>query len=142
MKPEHFNIREPKASDYNFIHSTICRAMHKESTLGKTLPTSKFFAEFTPVVDHILNTSLIKIACAKDDPDTILGYIIHTSGFVHFIFVKLAFRRLYIARDLVLHAFPDGKGFEYSLQTTASKRISPHFPNINYNPFILMKKGA
>lgn len=137
-----FHIRQPKASDFNFIHSTFLKSMHKDSKLGKSVPTTLFFAEFAKTIDYLLEQAEVLIACDKDNPDVIFGYLIYEPGIVHYAFTKLAFRRLHIARDLILSVFPQAHSFQFSLKTSCSKKITEKYPNLTYNPFLLMKKGS
>jgi hypothetical protein len=140
--PNDFDIRKPKASDLNFIHSTFLKSMHKETKLGKSVPTTLFFAEFAKTIDYLLEVAETIIACDKENPDVIFAYLIYEPKIVHYAFTKLAFRRLHIARDLVLYAMENADSFEYSLKTLTSKKITINYPNLTYNPFHLMKKGS
>jgi len=140
--PQDFDIRKPRPDDLNFIHATFLKSVHKESKLGKSVTTTKFFLEFAKVIDYILDRSEIIIACDQEDPNVIFSYLIYEPGIVHYIFTKLAFRRLYIARDLILHAFPEAQSFQYSIKTLSSERATKNYPNLTYNPFLLMKQGV
>ena len=72
--------------------------MHKDSKLGKSVPTTLFFAEFAKTIDYLLEQAEVLIACDKEEPDVIFGYLIYEPGIVHYAFTKLAFRRLHIAQ--------------------------------------------
>ena len=117
MTPQDFIIREPKASDFNFIHSTFLKSVHKESKLGKSVTASVFFPEFSKVIDYILNNQTVIVACSSENDDIILGYLIHDDETVYFAFVKLAFRRLHIGRDLLFHAFAGKQSVQYTFNT-------------------------
>lgn len=139
MKSE-FNIREPKPTDLNFIQSSFLKSMKKESALGRACSTRVFFKEFTKVIDYILDRSEILIACDQSNEDTILGYLIYEPTVVHYAYVKNGLRELNIARDLILHAFPDAKSVVHTQSTNDSKKIAKKYPELIFNPFSLYKK--
>lgn len=142
MNQFQFEIRPPEASDLNFIQATFIKSMKSESSLGRSCSPRVFFAEFTRVIDHILAKSEILIACVKEDPGIILGYLIYEQNVIHYAFTKAAFRRLDIARDLIRHAFPDQKSVLFSQNTNSSKKICEKYPELIFNPFLLYERSA
>lgn len=115
--------------------------MKRESDLGRSCRTSIFFAEFQNIIDHLLKTCEIIVACSPDDEDAIIGYLIHGPECIHYAFVRPSSRGFGIATELVREAFPAWKTLTFSLNTNMSKKINKKYPELTYNPFILFKKG-
>lgn len=114
--------------------------MKNESPLGRSCSTRVFFPEFSQVIDHLLLNAKTIVACNEEHPQTIFGYMIFDPDVVHYVFVKAAFRRFEIARDLIAHAFPGAKSLQYSQNTNAARAISAKYPELIFNPFVLYKR--
>lgn len=120
--------------------------MKSDSALGRSCKFSLFNRQFTLVIDHILAKAQVKVACLKEDEDVILGYIIFEEpNILHYVFIKEAFRRLDVAKNLIQHALTDQDTIEFSLKTNTGRKVLTHSQTrlkFIYNPFLLMLKGA
>jgi hypothetical protein len=93
------------------------------------------------VIDYILlqNDCVIRIAALPDNVDVILGYLVYQPGILHYVFVKEGFRKLGIAKDLVIQS--DLKDdCKCTHKTEWVYKILRKYPDITYDPFILFKK--
>lgn len=138
-------IRPAIAGDLNFIFDSFRKSMLSDSKIGKTCRISIFNKEFNKVIDYILSTSKIAIACAKEDVNVILGYIIYTYDCLHFVFIKDGFRNSRLGSILFAYAFgPGDRIIECSCLTEYGRKLLKKKPNIliDHNPFILFHKGA
>lgn len=141
MEAKPVKIREPKASDLNFIQSTFLKSMKRESHLGRSCSSQVFFSEFPKVIDYILDRSKTLIAHFDEEPDLILGYIIYELECAHYVYVKAPYRGHKIGWDLIHSAFPESKTLTFTLNTKASKKYCEQYSNLIHNPFFLFKKG-
>jgi hypothetical protein len=139
-----FDIRPAQSSDINFIYKTFLTSYRYNSAIGKTCTNTVFFAEYQKVLDSILSKADAKVlvACHRDEPEVIFGYLIYEPGTLHYAFVKEAFQKLGIAKSLFLNAFGD-QGLTDQLQVT-HKTFCVHdllerHPNLTYNPFLLFQ---
>lgn len=140
------SIRQAKPEDLNFIFNAILESQKSDSKLGKSCRTSIFNREFNKVIDYLLSTSKVAIACVKEEANVIIGFIISNGqDVIHYIFVKDGFKKLRVASILTAYAL--GPGYEdrllqCSLMTgEAAKIIKRQGMKIDHNPFILFHKG-
>jgi hypothetical protein len=136
-----FDIRAARGSDLNFIFDTFKLAMKFDSMLGKSVKPSVFNREFPKVIDFLLEHGETIVACLKEDPHIIVGYMIYEPETVHFIFVKQVFRRMGVAKALIQKAFGASGPTTYTNKTKSIRKFIDNFP-IEHNPFILMKQGV
>jgi GNAT superfamily N-acetyltransferase len=119
--------------------------MKNESDLGRSCKSHIFFTEFQKVIDLLLNSCAILIACSPEEEDAIIGYLIFQpdAEVIHYAWVRPACRRLGIAKELVYEAFGRNlKSVGFSLNTNDAKKINKLYPDkLIHNPFILFKKG-
>lgn len=106
--------------------------------IGKSVTNTVFFNEYRQILDRVLEDSTTNVACLKDDPSVILGYITFEPGnIIHYCFIKEAFRGFKIAKSLVLSAVTDVKA-KFTI-THMTKNIES-LDKI-YNPFILYRRA-
>lgn len=140
-------IRKIKPEDLSFIFDAFRESFKNDSKLGKSCRTSIFNREFNKVIDYILSTATVAIACAKEDINTILGFIIYQGQeIIHYVFIKSGFRQLRLASVLMAYAFgPDYEAriYQASLMTEYAKKLLKKKPNlkIDANPFILYRQA-
>lgn len=139
MTDQMWMIREPKASDLNFIYATWLNSYHYDSWT-KSISKSVFFGNYKLVIDHILSNASILVACNKDEPEVIYGYIIYEPQKAHYVFVKEAFRAFGIARHLFEEAFKDFEDIIVTHRTESSLPILKKHTQLIFNPFDLYKK--
>lgn len=136
---EDFTIRTALPNDIPFIYDTLLRSYKISSNIGKACRNGIFFTNYRIVLDNILHESDTLIACLKNEPNVIFGYIISDKSTLHYCFVKEAFRQLGIAKALYLEAIKQADpnlGFLYTThKTTYSDQIKSL--KVPFNPFLL-----
>jgi GNAT superfamily N-acetyltransferase len=132
-------IRDAIGEDINFIYATWLQSYRNDSFTGGASRKSVFYEFYNPVLDHLLSKSFVKVAALHDEPAVILAYCCFESGgILHYVYVKEAFRRMGIARELVTLAAPKF----YTHQTRSSKEAALKMLNVDYNPYLLYTRGA
>lgn len=131
-------IRDALQEDINFIYATWLRSYRSGSSIGRQARNTVYYREYNKVIDHLLNSSTIKVACLDDDPLIILGYAVFDRDNIHYIFVKEAFRRLGIARRLVESSLILPETCTHT--TFIADKIIDKF-KIEFNPFKLFTRG-
>jgi hypothetical protein len=94
------SVRSPQPSDINFILSTALKGLYYGSKFWAEIDQDCFFKNYEPFLKTLMLKFNIKVACLEDDPDVILGWIMHHNETVDFVFVKKSYRKLGIARLL------------------------------------------
>lgn len=135
QKQELIAIRDVQADDKSFIFATLLRGIYYGDSWLSRIPKNIFMAEYHKVVDFMLQlpSTVIKVACLKDDPEVILGYaILGDSTRLHYVFVKKAWRGIGIAKSLV----PPTVRVATHLTDVGISLLSKH-PEVVFNPFAL-----
>jgi len=136
-----FDIRSPQSDDIAFIYATWLNSQKYDSDIGLSTTKTVFFEEYRTVIDHILakDTTKVLIACDKQHPSTIFGYIVYEPDVVHYVVVKEAFWNLKIASTLLKTAFPQGVG----VTSHKTDMALPYIAKLNliYNPFLLYARS-
>jgi hypothetical protein len=129
-------IRDYQETDFNFVKSCFLRGLYYGDSWFSLIPKDIFMHNYSKAADVLILSPkrTIKIACVKDDPDTILGYSIMKDDFsvVDFVFVKKAHRKQGIGKSLVPQ-HPKS----VSHLTTLGKMLLPKLQNCVFNPFEL-----
>lgn len=98
---ELISLRIAVPDDANLIFSTWLLGLYHGNNLYHEIPKEIYFSEYKKVVTHLLGKSEIVVACLKDTPDVVLGYVVTQGTTLHWIFVKRAWRKLGIATMLM-----------------------------------------
>lgn len=136
-----FDIRDARGDDLNFIYATWLESFRYDSYFGKSHRNTIFFNDYRKVVDRLLDRSSVLVACVKDEPGTILGYLVHEPDQLHYVFVKGAFRRLGIGRGLFDKAFPGQHVIEFTHKTFSAIPILEKTSRLNFRGTALLKQG-
>jgi GNAT superfamily N-acetyltransferase len=134
-KDELVIVRPTVEADKNFIMATILRGLFYGESWFSEIDKSVFMENYHRVIDFLLakDTTEVRIACLKEDPEVILGYSIvsPSSNLIHFVFVKKAWRGIGIASMLV----PTTTTTATQLTKTGLAIIRKK--SIDFNPFLL-----
>lgn len=100
---EHVSIRLSSASDIPFIYSVWLRSYRYDSPHCENISNGLFFESHKNVLARILahRETRVVVACHREDPDLLFGFMAYGPGVIHFIYVKRPFRNMGIARMLV-----------------------------------------
>lgn len=140
MNTLEFDIRDAIDEDIPFIYATWLESYRYDSYFGKSHRNTIFFNDYKKVLDKILLESHVSVACVKEAPDTILGYMVHEPGVLHYVFVKGPFRRLKIATGLFNYAF-DNPYITYTHKTYTVVPIIQRMDTLTYRGTSLLNKG-
>lgn len=103
-------VRDGVTLDKNFILATWLRGLFYGGTIFSEIPKNIFMEAYHRILEAILSSpnNKVRVACLKDDPDVILGYVVTSSdgNVIHWVFCKSAWRNIGIAKQLV---GPDAK---------------------------------
>jgi len=94
-------IRTSNPDDQPFIYSTFLRSLYYGNSWFTLIKKDSFMKNYHRVVEALLQNSQIDVACLKEDPSVILGYVIHRANLLHFVFVKKVWRKIGIAKSLI-----------------------------------------
>lgn len=88
-------------SDSSMIYSTWRNALWFDEKRDER-KANEFYSLATRAIKELLRLpkTVVKIACAKDEPDFIAGYSVMTGSHLHFVYVKINYRKKGIARLL------------------------------------------
>lgn len=135
-------IRPAVGTDLNFIFDTFKESLRSDSSLGRSCKASVFKKEFAQVIDYILETSKVLIACYASNENTILGYLIFEPGIIHYAFTKRAFRKMGIQSALIESAWGPREDIQCSFKTRMVRDLFERKQFLIHNPFINFKKGV
>lgn len=128
-------LRDYLPADKNFIYASWLRGLYYGSDFYREIPKNIFMAAYHTILERLLTApgTVIRVACLKDDPETILGYAVarRSQGItvMDWLFVKSSWRNIGIGKSLV----PPNLGAVTHL-TKVGKALKP--VNCVFNPFI------
>lgn len=144
MQNDLIEIRPMAETDLPFIYSTWIHAIYNGNRWDKNMlihkgPPFDFYSEmdepifhenYRKVIERLMRRSSVKVACLKEDNDVILGWSCSEPEVLHFVFVKDAWRRMGIAKDLV----PGNIQFITHLTKIGQYAKKGHW---KFNPFLI-----
>jgi hypothetical protein len=121
--------------DENFVFSTALDGLYYGDSWFSKIKKAIFYNYYRKILQGIIAkpSTQIRIACIKDDPTEIKGYVILTNNAkaIMWIFVKRDWRKNGIARALV----PDTVT-EVSNLTHLGEILIKKYPQLSFNPFV------
>lgn len=131
-KADLVSTRSANANDKNFIFATWLRGLKYGNDWYNEIDSATYFSVYHQVLEAVLAKpdTKVTVSCLKDDPEVVLGYSVHTSDKLHWIFVKKAWRSIGIAKSLI----PANIKTVTHL-TTVGKSILKKYPEVKFNPF-------
>lgn len=131
-----YEVRDAKPEDKNFILASFLRALYHGDSWFSFIPRGIFMSNYSKIAEIIITNpkNIVKIACLREDPDTILGYSILSGDYqgIHFCYVRKAWRDKGIGRSLV----PQYPSYVTHL-TNVGRELMSKFPKTTiFNPFI------
>jgi hypothetical protein len=129
-------VRGAIQADKNFILATFLRGLYYGDTWFKEIPKSIFMENYHKIINELIVApeTKIKVACLKDDQETILGYSIvnQDETVLSWVFCKSAWRGIGISKLLMPASIKS-----VSHLTKAGIGILRKHPNVIFNPFNL-----
>lgn len=143
MNPSLIEIRPANDRDFNFVFKTVFKQVFQYTKISEIASADVFHSEFPKILDYILSKAKVTMAVSKDDPNIIVGFIIHEPSTIHFCFVKQPFRKFGVAKMLMTAAFGSPLvNVKCTMPTRLAFHIMKTHTNIKPNPFILFKQGV
>ena len=90
--------------DYeSFVYAKWLRSLKHGNDYFKLVDSDPFFAAYKVYIKALLSRPMcvLRFACLKDDPDTLLGWSLMERTTLHYVFVQYEFRNTGIAKALV-----------------------------------------
>jgi hypothetical protein len=138
-------IREANPDDVGFIFNSWLSTMRHRG-FASEVADAIYFAEQHRLIERILKTATARIACAVNDPNIILGYMISEKvlGFtcVHFTYVKASYRGLGIFNKLLTdinYDWENSTGIYSHYSSIVAKKIA-NAKNLHYHPYVLLNR--
>lgn len=133
--------RELTNTDIGFVFNSWLKS-YKNSPIARCVPTSVFYSGQHKLIEHLIANSTTIVACSKEDPLQIFGYICasRVQGIlvVHYIYVKQTYRMLGVGKMLLNHFdFQLSSASCYTHRTETGDRLSAKF-NMVYHPYLAM----
>lgn len=122
-------VRPMEESDKSFIYSTWLRSQYYGNTWFKSIDKDIFFDNYKKIVEARLLSADVWVSCLESDHDVVLGYSVSEGSTLHWVYVKRAWRRLGVAKELV--TLPPTV---VTSMTKIGKLVCPN--ESTFNPFI------
>lgn len=133
----------------NFILQSFLKS-NRNKGVNHLIPRDYYYSSYGPLIELMIHDDKYKIDCIKlaSNPDLILGYIIHSIKdddlFIHYLFVKLNYRKSGLGRALVESVIENRTEFNtenYPYKIDGKSKIKKEFmgypfnykPNIGFN---------
>lgn len=134
-------LRWATQSDYPFIANSYLKS-YRCAPAAKAMINDVYYPEYKARLEAMVASGSVLVACASDDADQILGYLLFTElagqAVLHYVYVKYPFRQHGIATALVLAAKPNF-GTPYTVVTHQPKSwqaVSEKYKLV-YNPALI-----
>jgi GNAT superfamily N-acetyltransferase len=95
-----FKIREAKVEDIPYIYDSFLMSF-KGSPGVEHMASEDYFPAMRATFTKLLEDAVVEVACAEDDPETILGWAAYHDHTLLYVAVKKAVRGHGIAKALV-----------------------------------------
>lgn len=118
--------------DTNFIFASWLKGLRYGNEWFNLIEADTYYANYHKIIEVILETPgvAVTVSCLKEDPSVILGYSVHSTTCLHWVFVKKAWRGIGIAKSLVPPTVTT-----VSHITDAGRGILKKHPEVSFNPF-------
>jgi hypothetical protein len=127
--PRIWSIRTANEKDLNFIRRTWLLGLFYGSEFYSQIRNKIYFDNQKIVVEALIKTSDVLVACLNDDPEVILGYSVTQGPTLHWVHVKSYFRKNGIAKTLIPQEIK-----QVTFLTKIGKAIKPK--TWEFNPYI------
>lgn len=129
-------IREFRPEDVNFIISCWCKSSYNNGTGYK-----ERLGIYHKGLDELIKKKyeagelLAYVACLEDDEDLLLGFAVFGIDYsLHFVYVKQAFQKQGICKQLLSHFYRSKKDIKVSFWTKDIKYIQKLY-SVTYDRF-------
>lgn len=138
-------FRDANENDDGFIYNSWLKSYFDGGIWARHVPAQIFFDNHKKVVKTLLQNSRVIIACNPSDSSQIFGYSVieksYSAPTIHYMYVKLTYRRLGIARALmneILEHYDPSLPVTVSHMTRVLEEIREN-KSVIYNPYTAME---
>lgn len=131
-------VRDFKPEDKNLIYESWLKGLYFGMDYYKEIPAHIYNKKYRSVVDLLFSMGAkVKVACLKEDEDSILGYAVYTQDEkrLHWCFTKHAWRKIGIAKQLIPSTIE-----EVTHISRVGLSILRKNPRVIFNPFLERKE--
>lgn len=138
-------VREANANDVSFVMASVLNNLRRESSTTWGVRSFYFFPGHKKILEKLFERKncRVSICCDGDDPDHIFGFLIsEPPKIIHYIFTKVALRKMGVAKMLLEENGFSGKltGCQYSHMTDTTLNLKELGKiDCDYNPYLLME---
>lgn len=134
-------IREASEGDVSFLFSSWLKSFRK-GTMCYGVDDTIYFNEQHKLVERLLLSSKVLLACEPEDPANIYGYLVYEKidniMVIHYAYVKHTFRCMGVFNALFAASGQDKNlGGAHTHTTSLASRLALKY-NLIYHPYILM----
>jgi len=126
------SVRGYHPDDEAFIFQTWLQGLYHGNSLFNLIDHDIYFTNYRKVIESLLKTAQVSVACLKDDPEIILGYSISQGTKLHWVHVKEAWRKIGIAKELL----PPNFDTVTHVTTVGENILKNKKSDIKFNPFL------
>ena len=126
-------IRPAESTDLGFIIDTWRRSHGGPSSPLWSFDRDVYFHLMSRHIKALMREpdAMSLVACAPDDPDTVVGWSVITGGTLHYVYVREALRKHGVARKLLAPHELD----TYAMRTAVGLgRLKPDARGMKYGP--------
>ena len=134
-------IRKAVPADVSFLFSSWLKS-YRDSKFGESITTTIYYTEHHKVVERLLKTCEVYVACNPKDQTELFGYIcgerVENILVIHYAYVKHTYRQLGLGK-MLLNQFshtPDAAAI-FTHNTKAADRLAKKF-NFVYSPYLAL----
>lgn len=109
-----WDVRDASEGDAGFVVGAWVAGLQSalsRKARGKALDQAGTAEELRRMVHGLRRTATVRVACDREDPDTLLGFACHEGSTLHWIYVRREARGCGVARSLVEKLELDGYTF-------------------------------
>ena len=144
-KPLPVRIRPAVEGDASFIFSSWLKSF-RDNGLAKPVNNEVYFSEQHKLIERLLKTATVQVACDPNDAASIYGWSCYerVEGIfvIHYTYIKHPFRGLGIASAILAESKHDFNTTGlFTHWTTAALRLHDK-KNLMYHPYILINYGS
>lgn len=126
--------------DFNFIISSWLKTYKYSGPLVKRMRDRDYYETYEPIVKRMIAKSDMFIACQREEPDIIVGFLAierhKEHDVIHFTLVKDLWQKIGVGKYLLTAAEPKMKTY-FTHWTSPMESLSHKFPQFTFNPFLI-----
>jgi ribosomal protein S18 acetylase RimI-like enzyme len=132
-------IRKATEEDVSFIFNSWLKS-YRDSAFAKSITNTIYFNEHHKLLEDLLKTCNVLVACNNENPADIYGYSVTETveGFfvLHFVYIKHTYRQLGLGKKLMQEAGADfTKASFCSHITKHGERLAAKY-NMVHSPYV------